>query len=314
MTTRLPPGTAISSGSDSRRLPPSAGSARASCRPRHAARPRARRRSPPSARARARRSPAGSSRARPGWRSPPARAAAPAGASRRAGRAAGVPEQEGGGAEEGERLRGRLQRRVLRVRAHGQEERHRQARRGGGEEAHPPPREARLAAARAPEPPRGEGGQHRPVDQEADEVGDEEARPRLSLLRERGQRERPEEERDGHRLQGPLDCPPRPAEGGREAVEQVREEEQQGDLEPLGRQLEEPVRVLRRHPADDRDERQVEEGEHRPEARRRVPARPDPHAHRREREERGEIQVAKRFDECVQASPRGGSEIAAEST
>ena len=108
------------------------------------------------------------------------------------------------------------------------------------------------------------------MDQKAREISDEPPGARLARLGDVGQRERPDEHGDSHQPERALQSRGRVPEDGREPVQQVGEEQQKRDVEPLEEVLEETAGVLRNDLPLSEYDNQAE----RPEAERRPGGRP----------------------------------------
>jgi hypothetical protein len=130
---------------------------------------------------------------------------------------------------------------------------------------HAAARDARLTSARLPQPPRDHDREQGPVHEEADEVGPEPHRARLTLRGDLRKGERPDGQHARHRAHDELETPRRRVERAREPVEQVREEDERGDQEPLRHVFERRVRIVRDEPAAENDEPKGAECERRPE-------------------------------------------------
>jgi hypothetical protein len=90
----------------------------------------------------------------------------------------------------------------------------------------------------------------------------------------------------------------------REPVEQVREEHEELDVEPLRDVLERAVRVRRSEPAHGDEQRDRDERERQPGSRRVAPAPPPPRRARGQQDEQDGVRDADGDDERVQDAPR----------
>ena len=133
----------------------------------------------------------------------------------------------------------------------GEQQRRRDRRRGEREHPHPPPRDGRLGPAGQPEPDRDERQQHRPVDEERDRVEREPPGPRLALGRQVRQGERRDHEQRAQHVHEARQRALAGVEGRREAVEQIRKEQEDREVDPLDDLADgaSPGRSGRRRPA-----------------------------------------------------------------
>jgi hypothetical protein len=100
-----------------------------------------------------------------------------------------------------------------------------------------------------------------------DEHGDVDGEPDRTRLVRAGnvrQGERPDQDGRGHAAEEPLEAAGRRAERRREAVEEVREKDEDGEDETLARDLDEARRVVREGPAGVDDERERAEAQRGP--------------------------------------------------
>jgi hypothetical protein len=212
------------------------------------------------------------------------------------------PEQKEERADADEQAGGESDRVAL-GRERREHERERQRGRRRREQMHPPSRDGGLVGPRPPHPPRRHAGEERPVGDEGEHVRRHTRRLRLSRGRERRDEERPDKEDRGREAEELLRAAGRPLERRREAEEEVREEHEQRDQQPLRRNLPEAGGVIGqqlRHVDDDGERR---ERHRRPEPGR-ARARP-PQAQRddgRERQER-EVDPVKDVDDGAQPHP-----------
>ena len=182
-----------------------------------------------------------------------------------------IPSRKQSARDGGERRRQGLDDRIVAALEGRADDRDRQRRSRERQQAHPAARDARLAAARPPETNGDDDREQRPVDEEEDDVRREPPRPRLARGREARQRERPDREHDRHRRDEPLQALGRRREDGREAVEEVREENEQLDRDALRDVLEQAVR-MGGHEAPDRDDQSERQEREREPARRVIAA------------------------------------------
>jgi len=205
-------------------------------------------------------------------------------------------EQEGQRGDDCKYLADQGGHRIVLARHHSGEQRHGQQRRGQRQQPHPPARHTRLAAPGPPEPGRGNRGQHRPVDQEADQIEDDSGRAMLAGPGKPRDRESPDDHRHRHQAQRPLQPRGRAPKHGREPVQEVREKEQDGDVDLLQEPLAEAVRVVGDDLAQDNDEAERSEASSGPS--RRALASKAPLVDRGDRERRigDETDVAENLD------------------
>src|SRR6266511_3356918 len=173
-------------------------------------------------------------------------------------------------------------------------------RRHAGEHLHPPPRSGRLMLACGPEPGRGDDRQDRPVDEEGSEVDPPPGRSRIAG---RGQAprqgERPEHHERGHRRHELLEAPRRRAERAREAVEQIREEDENREHDPLEQMLAKRVRAFGKRPGQENDGPECAEAQRSPLGGEVAAGKPLPRGHDAQRRERKQIQDRENLDERV---------------
>jgi len=141
------------------------------------------------------------------------------------------------------------------------------------------------------------------VEEEGDDIRGEAGSAGLPLLREVRERERPDDHPDRDRVADRADPRRRWVERDREAEQQVREDEQDRDVEPLHRVLGESARVGRHRAPDERDEAERGEGEHCPEGGAVAAPEPEPDRDHPERHERHEVDVFEHAGEVAHRAP-----------
>jgi hypothetical protein len=147
------------------------------------------------------------------------------------------------------------------------------------------------------------------MDQEHDQIGDELGRARLSALGEVRDREGPDDEQRRDRADVEIElavlAPERPCE----AEEQVREEDERGDVDAGERLLDEELRVLGERAADEHDERDRAERRRRPSGGAVVARAPLPDRNHAERGVRNQVDVAEYLGRGVQGLSRTADEL-----
>ena len=212
-------------------------------------------------------------------------------------------EQERDGAHHREQSACRRERRTLVGRRHDEDECDRESGRREREKLHAPARDRGLLPACAPQEPGRRDREDRPVDEEHHEVRGEDGRSLLVRCGDVRQRERPDDERDRHRADEAIELPRRVAERHREPEEQIREEHQHCDVDPLQCKLPEGVRMLRDEARGEHDEGERPEGERHPGRGAVAPGAPLPQTDGPEQDEPDEVDVADDCDEVSHQPP-----------
>jgi len=216
-------------------------------------------------------------------------------------------EQERKRAGDPERRAGKRCRGIRPASRRGCKQRDGEQTRREGEDPHPPARHDRLAPARSPQPRRGDRRQNRPVDQETRQVCEEPAASGLTGLGKMSQGERPHDHRQRHQPKPALERRRRRPEDGREPVQQVREEQQERDVEPLEEVLDDAVRMVGNDRLLAKDDHDPERPETNRGPRSCAVALPSPLVDRGERQHHvsREADVAENLDRKLQKSPPG---------
>ena len=197
-------------------------------------------------------------------------------------------------------------RRVLVTRRNRQEEGGDEGGRPEREHLHPLARHRRLGASRSPKANRDDDQQHRPVHEEADDVGDEPPGPRPALGGHGRKQERCRDEGDAQRVDEMRERTARRLEGHREAVEQVGEEEQEREVDPLHDPLGQVLRLGGQDVARQDHPRQRDERERCPEGGGRALAAPLAHANDRDGRDQDKVDDPDELDRLPHCSSWAG--------
>ena len=141
------------------------------------------------------------------------------------------------------------------------------------------------------------------MEKERDDVRVEPRRAMLARGRYVPERERPDREPRGERRDRELDPAPGWVEPDREAVEQVREEDEQLDVDSLGQHLEESMRVRRHEASDRRDQRDRSDAEDEPEGGLVAEATPPSIGEHGKQDQEGRVRDADSDDQRFQVPP-----------
>ena len=141
--------------------------------------------------------------------------------------------------------------------------------------------------------------------QEHDEIDEEGSGPRVARRGDVRQRKRPDAEADREHGHDSLQAARGWDELGREAVEEVREQHEQLDLESLRGVFDKPVRARRNQPSDGHDHAERQEGERQPADRTVAQLQPPLEGKADQSDDEDAREDRERRDDCVQDRPPG---------
>ncbi len=205
-------------------------------------------------------------------------------------------EHERDRAQRGDKPRHEREHRVVVAARRGEHEGGGDRSRSDREHLHPPARDGCLRTARAPQAHRHDQQQHRPVNDEDDDVRGEPPRPRVVPPRQVRQDKGCGDQSGGERIDERGERALRRLERHREAIEEIREEHQEREVQPLERILGEALRLVRQQLADDDHRRERHERERSPERCRRSFRTPLPNANDCDRCEQHEVEDPDELD------------------